>query len=222
METKDKNISKKGFHLSAALVIVACFITACLIFIFVFGNSSNFVNNDPNNQPLPGNLLGTIYKGGLIVPVIQTLLLTVLVLSVERWFAIKKAKGNGSLVNFVQNIKSALQSGDIEKAEKICNDQKGSVANVVKSSLTKYKEMSENNELTKEQKIANIQKEVEEATSLELPSLEQNLGVVATITTLGTLMGLLGTVVGMSDHLPLWPIQVLPTQSPCQQVFQKH
>ncbi|HQJ90620.1 MAG TPA: MotA/TolQ/ExbB proton channel family protein, partial [Paludibacteraceae bacterium] len=71
------------------------------------------------------------------------------------------------------------------------------VANVVKSSLTKYKEMSENNELTKEQKIANIQKEVEEATSLELPSLEQNLGVVATITTLGTLMGLLGTVVGM-------------------------
>lgn len=43
------------------------------------------MNNDPNNHPLPGNMLGTIYKGGIIVPVIQTLLLTVLALSVERF-----------------------------------------------------------------------------------------------------------------------------------------
>ena len=50
---------------------------------------------------------------------------------------------------------------------------------------------------TKEQKIANIQAEVEQATALELPTLEQNLPVVATMTTLGTLMGLLGTVIGM-------------------------
>ena len=32
------------------------------------------MNNDPNNHPL--NMLGTIYKGGIIVPIIQTLLLT--------------------------------------------------------------------------------------------------------------------------------------------------
>ena len=42
-----------------------------------------------------------------------------------------------------------------------------------------------------------IQAEVEQATALELPMLEQNLPVVATMTTLGTLMGLLGTVLGM-------------------------
>ncbi len=41
------------------------------------------MNNDPNNHPL--NMLGTIYKGGVIVPVIQTLLLTVLALSIERF-----------------------------------------------------------------------------------------------------------------------------------------
>lgn len=50
------------------------------------------MNGDPANHPLPGDLLGTIYKGGIIVPVIQTLLLTVLVLSFERWFAISRQK----------------------------------------------------------------------------------------------------------------------------------
>ena len=45
------------------------------------------MNNDPNNHPLPGNFLGTIYKGGFIVPVIQTLLLTVIALSIERYIA---------------------------------------------------------------------------------------------------------------------------------------
>ena len=42
-----------------------------------------------------------------------------------------------------------------------------------------------------------IQKAIEESTALELPSMEQNLPVIATISTLGTLFGLLGTVLGM-------------------------
>ena len=56
----------------------------------------------------------------------------------------------------------------------------------------------ENDEtLSKDQKVLAIQKELEEATALELPMMEQNLPIIGTITTLGTLMGLLGTVIGM-------------------------
>lgn len=73
------------------------------------------MNNDPNNHPLPGNFLGTIYKGGFIVPVIQTLLLTVIALSIERYIAIGAAFGKGSLVKFVANIKAALAEGDMKK-----------------------------------------------------------------------------------------------------------
>lgn len=76
------------------------------------------MNNDPNNHPLPGNFLGTIYKGGIIVPVIQTLLLTVLALSIERYFALRSAFGKGSLAKFVANIKAALAAGDIKKHRK--------------------------------------------------------------------------------------------------------
>ena len=180
---------------NAGIVIICCFIIALCIFYFLLGNGANFMNNDPDNHPL--NILGTIYKGGVIVPVIQTLLLTVIALSVERYIALRSAYGKGSLAKFVANIKEALAAGDVKKAQAICDQQSGSVGNVVTSTLRKYEEMEKNTELSKEQKLLAIQKELEEATALEMPMMQQNLPVIATITTLGTLMGLLGTVIGM-------------------------
>ena len=194
--TQKKAASFKGIR-SAGWVIVICFIIAVLIFHFVLGNPSNFMNNDPNNHPLPGNFLGTIYKGGFIVPVIQTLLLTVIALSIERYIAIGAAFGKGSLVKFVANIKAALAEGDMKKAQELCDKQGGSVANVVTSTLRKYADVENDATLSKDQKVLAIQKELEEATALELPMMELNLPVIGTITTLGTLMGLLGTVIGM-------------------------
>ena len=187
MKTNNSKQSFKGIE-AAGLIIIACFIVAICIYHFVFGNPANFMNNDPNNHPLPGNMLGTIYKGGIIVPVIQTLLLTVLTLSVERYFTLRASFGRSKLSKFVAQIKDALNKGDMEKAQELCDKQRGSVANVVSSTLRKYREMEQNNELAKE---------LEEATALELPMMQQNLPIIATITTLGTLMGLLGTVIGM-------------------------
>ena len=127
---------------NAGIVIICCFIVAVCIYQFLLGNPSNFMNNDPNNHPL--NMLGTIYKGGVIVPVIQTLLLTVLALSIERYFALRSAFGKGSLAKFVANIKEALATGDLKKAQEICDQQRGSVANVVTATLRKYEEMEKN------------------------------------------------------------------------------
>ncbi|MCD8288216.1 MAG: MotA/TolQ/ExbB proton channel family protein [Porphyromonadaceae bacterium] len=203
METKQPKAKKakkesKGFRgiESAFLVIVICFIIAECFYNFVLGDLSHFTDAT-RAEPKPGDLLGTIYKGGIIVPVLQTLLLTVITLSVERAIAISIAKGKGSLTKFVVNVKAALAANDLAKAQEYCDKQKGCVGSVVTSTLKKYAEMEGNDELTKEQKLASIQKEVEEATALELPTLEMNLAVVATMTTLGTLVGLLGTVLGM-------------------------
>ena len=176
---------------NAFLVICACAVVAVCLFIFALVADSNFENGHPIN------LLGTIYKGGFIVPILQTLFLTVIVLSVERWIALSSAKGSGSIPKFVANVKTALNANDIEKAKELCRKQKGTVAAIVYATLVKYDEMDKNTILSKEQKLATIQKEVEEATALEMPSLQQNLPIVATLTTLGTLVGLLGTVIGM-------------------------
>ena len=178
---------------NAIWVIVCCAVVAVNAFILVFGNDANF---DPNTGH-PINIMGTIFMGGFIVPILQTLFLTVIVLSVERGIALSSAKGKGSIPKFVQNVKAALAKGDIEGAQALCKKQRGSVANVVANALIKYKEMDQNTILTKEQKLTSLQQAVEEATAMEMPALQQNLPIVATLTTLGTLVGLLGTVMGM-------------------------
>ena len=200
MATTQKAASPKksqGFQgIRAAIwVIVVCLIIAVCIYKLLLGNPANFAGNDPAGHPT--NLLGTIYKGGIIVPVIQTLLLTVIALSIERWLALRTAFGKGSLAKFVLNVKAAVNKGDFAAAQSICDKQRGSVANVVSASIRAYKEMENASGLKKAQKVAKIQQAHEEATQLEMPTLQMNLPILATIVTLGTLTGLLGTVIGM-------------------------
>lgn len=184
---------------AAFWVIVVCFIIAVCFFKFFLGSPSHFVNGDPEGAVLNSNIWGTIYKGGVVVPVIHTLLLSVIALSIERLLALRTAFGKGSLPKFVANIKAALNANDFKKAQDLCDKQKGSVANVVYASLNAYKAMNDgaNASLKKSQKVAKIQQAHEEATQLEMPTLTMNLPLVATIVTLGTLTGLLGTVTGM-------------------------
>ena len=182
---------------AAIWVIIVCFIIAGCIFKFVLGNPENFVGGDPTAAVKEGNLLGLMYKGGFIVPIIQGLLLTVLALSVERWLALNTAFGKGALPKFVANIKVALNQNDFAKAQQLCDQQKGSVANVVSASLNAYKVMEATKGLKLSQKVSKIQQAHEEATQLEMPTLQMNLPIIASIVTLGTLTGLLGTVIGM-------------------------
>jgi biopolymer transport protein ExbB len=193
----NKKLSKSlkiGF---SSIVIPAAFVASVLVYLFVFGDSSNFVGGNHDNAALPGNFFGIIYKGGPIVPIIITLLLTVLSFAVERYLAISKAAGKGTIVDFMSDINDLLKDAKIKEAKDSCNQQKGSVANVIYCGLEKYQEMEKETALPKDQKIVSIQKEIEEATSLELPALEQNLVILSTISSVATLMGLLGTVIGM-------------------------
>lgn len=193
---------------SGLSVIIVCAIIAVCIYLFGFGSMSNFQGAENASAPFsfltgsdenyePANLLGTVYKGGFVVPIIWTLLITVIALAIERFFAIRNAYGRTSLTKFVVDIKAALNKNDMATAQALCDKQRGSVAAVVGSTLKKYKEMEENTVLTKEQKILSIQKELEEATALEMPMMQENLPIIGTIITLGTLTGLFGTVLGM-------------------------
>ncbi|MGZ3819680.1 MAG: MotA/TolQ/ExbB proton channel family protein, partial [Mucilaginibacter sp.] len=142
-------------------------------------------------------VFGTVHRGGYLVPIIMSFVLMVIVFSIERAIVIGKAAGTGSVDTFVRKITSLLNAGNIDAASAECDKQKGSVANVIKSGLKKYREMEADNTLTIDQKTLAIQKDIEEATSLEMPMLEQNLTIIATLVSIGTLSGLLGTVVGM-------------------------
>lgn len=179
------------------IIIPVLYVVAYLIWKFVFGAPGNFVDGDNSKDPLPGNYAGTIYKGGFVVPMILTLLFTVLVFIIERFITLSKARGAGNIDNFVRTIKGFLDRGDINGAVAACDKQKGAIANVVRAGLHKYDEMTKITGMEKDEKVIAIQKEVEEATTLELPMLEKNLNILATVASIATLLGLFGTVLGM-------------------------
>lgn len=188
---------KKSGGISAGLILIILFVIALLIFLFVMGDGSHFEGGTNEGHPIPGDYFGIVYKGGVIVPVLMTCFLTALTFSIERLVTIGKAKGTGDVNAFVRSVQAALDKDDVEAALKACEKQKGSVGNVTLSAVKKYKQLISDGSLDKEQKLAALSKEVEEATSLELPMLEKNLTIVATLASVSTLLGLLGTVVGM-------------------------
>ncbi|MFL9481477.1 MotA/TolQ/ExbB proton channel family protein [Chitinophagaceae bacterium LWZ2-11] len=193
---------KKSSNIIATIAPIACILLGYILWRFVIGNPSNFTKPDPKGGFWPdheGPIGGfpRMYLGGIIVPVLIGCFLTVLTFVVERLLTVVKAAGTGNNAEFIRKVQFHLANKDVDKAIAECDKQKGSVGNVMKSGLKKYKEMISNTELTTEQKVLNIQKEVEEATSLELPMLEKNLVFLSTIASVATLLGLLGTVLGM-------------------------
>ena len=194
--TKTANTKKSKFPF-AGLVIPLAFCAAVAVYFLVMGDSSHFLGGDNKNAPLSGDYFGTVFKGGFIVPLLMTLLLTVLTFVVERQITISRASGKGNVHDFVQKVKAYLAENNVEAAIEACDKQKGSVANVIRAVVVKYRILESDTTMVKDQKLTSLQKEIEEATSLELPSLEENLVILATITSLATLMGLLGTVLGM-------------------------
>lgn len=181
---------------------VACIIAGFIIWRFVLGNPSNFTNPDPAGGFWPqhkgpkGGLV-RMYEGGIVVPILIANFLTVVVFVIERFLTISKATGKGNIAEFIRRVQYHLANRNVDAAIGECDKQRGSVANVMKAGLRKYKEMIGNTELDTDQKVLNIQKEVEEATALELPMLEKNLVFLSTIASVATLLGLLGTVLGM-------------------------
>ena len=182
---------------NAFFIILVCFVLAVLFFKYILGAPEHFVNGDPTQPVKDGNLMGTVYKGGVVVPVIITLLFSVIALSIERFFALRTAFGKSSLGKFVISVKKAIVAGDMAKAQELCDKQQGSVANVVGASIAAYKEMENTPNLKRAAKVSKIQQAHEEATQLEMPTLQMNMPIIATIVTLGTLTALFGTVVGM-------------------------
>jgi biopolymer transport protein ExbB len=190
---------KKSSPISfATIVMPLTLVLGYVIWKFIMGDASNFEGGDPiKGHPIGGNLLGTIYKGGFIVPILMAFFMIVVIFSIERMLTLGKASGSGNIDDFIRKVKFNLESGNVAAAISECDKQKGSVANVVRAVLNKYRDMESETGMDREQKVLAIRQEVEESTSLELPMLEKNLPVLATLTSVGTLTALLGTVMGM-------------------------
>jgi biopolymer transport protein ExbB len=189
---------KTGFINSSwfsILIIALCILLGEILYFKVLGLESNFLDGATKHKP--ANYLGMMYMGGYIVPFLMSFFLMVIVFSFERALTIFSAYGKGSAAKFVRDVKISLNKNDLNEAVALCEKQQGSIGNVIYTGIERFKEISKDSTLSKEKKSEMLQQEIEEATLLEMPALQKNLNVLATLASVATLVGLLGTVVGM-------------------------
>jgi len=181
----------------AAVVLPLALVAAYFIYYQLLGNPANFVGGDPANEPLPNNYLGVVYKGGPIVILLLSFQLILLTFIFERFISLGAATGRSNNKQFVQRFKALIQRAAYSEAISSCDQQRGTVANVIRSGLDSFQRVWQDDFYDKEEKIQQVQREVEECTQLELPQLNRNLVIISTLASVSTLVGLLGTVTGM-------------------------
>jgi biopolymer transport protein ExbB len=166
-------------------IVPIAFATAIAIAILIYWN-----------LPAIGPFGEQMKQGGPLVA--GLILLGILQVSfiVERTWSLKKAQGRGSLPEFLNNVRKRLHTGDVGGAIALCGQQRGSAANVIRAGLERY-QLAITEGAPKEKIVAETQAAIQEANGLEVPLLERNLIALSTIASISTMVGLLGTVVGM-------------------------
>lgn len=145
----------------------------------------------------PESMFHAVWKGGPIVSVLMALILMVIAYIVERIIALNKASGKGDVPRFVQSLKQDIDNGAVDQAIARCDDHQSALAAVMRAVLDRYKNLAVHNITDREKKISEMEKAVEEATVMEMPLLEKNLVAISTIASISTMVGLLGTTLGM-------------------------
>jgi biopolymer transport protein ExbB len=137
-----------------------------------------------------------VKEGGPLVALLIALTLMVGTFIIERVFALRKAQGRRGYAPFLREVLDRTRAGDIQGAIELCDKQGGTMAGVLGSGLRRYQAIADDTP-DKRIVIEEVEHALEEAQGLEAPSLEKNLVAISTIASIATMVGLLGTTIGM-------------------------
>ena len=196
MSTKGQSLKEALQSAFASSVMVLCLAVGFVVFYVVMGDPGNFEGGNVVNGHTV-NYLGIVYRGGFIVPILIAVNLILITFAIERLISLSRAKGKGNLSAFIRNIRSLVNDDSIEDAIAVCDKQRGSLANVIRAGLHRYRTLQGDKTLQNDQKVLALQKDLEEASALELPMLSKNLVVLSTVASISVVIGLIGTVLGM-------------------------
>jgi len=137
-----------------------------------------------------------IQRGGYVMYPIGICSLVAMWVFIERFWSFRRASVNAA--EFTAGIRNLVQNKRITEAITLCTETPGPVAAVLRTALLSHG-------LSKEE----IEEAIERAARYELPRLEHNLAVIATLARVAPLLGLLGTVTGM-----IQTFYIIQTQAP--------
>lgn len=125
-----------------------------------------------------------IFKGGPLMVLILLCSVVAFAIFIERLWHLRRAKIDTD--KFMETVLDLVKRNKIMEAIDMCNTTPGPIAHIIKTGILKH-------DRTREE----IRESIQDAGVHEVPRLERNLGVLATIAHISPLLGLLGTVTGM-------------------------
>ena len=123
-------------------------------------------------------------KGGPIMWPILLCSVVAFAIVVERLVQLRKAQIDTKV--FMEQISKSLKRNKIMEALELCDRTPGPIAHILKAGILKH-----------DRPRAEVRESIEDASIHEVPRLEKNLPVLATVAHIAPLLGLLGTVTGM-------------------------
>lgn len=129
-------------------------------------------------------IISYFQQGGPVMYLILIVSIVGLAVFIERFFYLQKVKKNGKII--MEKMREKLKGLRLDEAIAVCENYPGAASNIIKAGLEVASRSREE-----------IEKAMEDAAKYEIPKLQKNLPVLATVVSISTLLGLLGTVIGM-------------------------
>ena len=125
-------------------------------------------------------------SGGWIMLVLALLLVLAIYIFIERYFTLSAAlKGEEDNV-FMKNIREYVHQGNIDEARSLSKQTNTPLGRMIDKGFSRLG-----------RPLPDIQAAIENEGQLEVANLERRVSLVATVASLGPMIGFLGTVVGM-------------------------
>ena len=125
-------------------------------------------------------------NGGWIMIVLALLLALAIYIAVERYLALRQAVKAEDDDLFMNNIREYIHKGDVDGARALSKQTNSPLARMVDKGLSRLG-----------RPLSDIQAAIENEGKLEVARLEKRVSLVATVASLGPMIGFLGTVTGM-------------------------
>lgn len=125
-------------------------------------------------------------NGGWIMLVLLLMLALAIYIAVERYLALRQAIKEDDDDQFMNNIREYIHKGDVDGARALSKQTNSPLARMVDKGLSRLG-----------RPLSDIQAAIENEGKLEVARLEKRVSLVATVASLGPMIGFLGTVTGM-------------------------
>lgn len=135
--------------------------------------------------PAKLSILHMAFNGGWIMLVLAILLVLALYIAIERLLALNHAMKEDSST-FMNNIRQFIHQGNIDGARQLAKQTDSPIARMIDKGLSRLG-----------RPLPDIQQAIENVGKLEVATLEKRVSLVATVASLGPMLGFLGTVTGM-------------------------